>query len=245
MKVALPIPHSEKPEYNERCVPHYVAALKAVGLETLVVPATATPTEIARAANECVGVVLPGSPADVDPQKYGAAKDPKTNPADALRDNLDEMLLQDAHNLHKPILAICYGIQILNVWRNGTLVQHLATGVDHEAGAKIERAHEVDVERGSMLAHIVNSSHVPVNSSHHQAVERVGDGLRVDAVSPADGVIEAVEGTLAGHWVLGVQWHPERTFTSEPSSRAIFEAFAAAVRAWKPRAVTESVARNF
>jgi putative glutamine amidotransferase len=242
--IAMPEPHSAKADYNGRCVPRYGEALASVGLGLEVIAATATPTEIARIASDCSGILLPGSPADVDPQKYGAEKDAATNPADPARDNLDELLLQDAHNLHKPILAICYGVQILNVWRNGTLVQHLArTPIDHEAGAKVERAHEIEIARGTMLHELAGAERATVNSSHHQSLGRAGDALRVAAVSPADDVVEAVEGTTPEHWVLGVQWHPERTFASDRLSRAIFEAFASAVRAWKPRRVTESVVR--
>ena len=96
--------------------------------------------EIAKLVTHCEGVLLPGSPADVDPQKFGAERHPKTAPSDAGRDNVDELLLQDAHNLHKPVLGICYGLQSLNVWRTGTLVQHIESAkVNHEAGRNVER----------------------------------------------------------------------------------------------------------
>ncbi len=164
----------------------------------------------------------------------------ETAAADAKRDNIDELLIQDAHNLYKPLFAICYGVQILNVWRSGTLVQHLPTEpIDHEAKAKGDHAHEIAIEAGSRLEDIFGSTLAWVNSSHHQAIERVGDGLRVVARCVEDGVIEAVEGENAEHWVMGVQWHPERA-EEEGGSRRMFEAFAAAVREWTPREVRAS-----
>jgi putative glutamine amidotransferase len=241
-KVAVPEPHAGKPDYNQRSLPSYLDCLRRVGLEPVVLSAHSTLTEIARIAAECQGVLLPGSPADVAPSKYGASTDPHTAPADPLRDNLDEMLIQDAHNLHKPLFAICYGVQILNVWRTGTLIQHLPTEpVNHEAGSKVVQAHQISIEQGSHLLKLNGSKAAWVNSSHHQALEHVGDGLRVTARSVPDGVIEAVEGISPDHWVIGVQWHPERTYDEEPLSRALFSDFATAVKSWEPRAVTESV----
>ena len=103
-------------------------------------------------------MLLPGSAADVDPQKYNAERSPQTADADALRDAVDELLLQDAHNLRKPIFGICYGLQSLNVWRTGTLVQDIASvlrsPVKHEAGRAIARAHSVHIDPISNLAGI-------------------------------------------------------------------------------------------
>jgi putative glutamine amidotransferase len=241
-RIAIPTPTSDKDEYNRRSLPQYIEAIECEGGEAVVIPAGATPSEIAKLVTTCDGVLLPGSPADVDPQKYGAEKDPKTAPADPGRDNIDELLLQDAHNLHKPILGICYGLQSLNVWRTGTLVQHInATGINHEAGRQVDFAHQISVEPASKLARILGSAPVPVNSSHHQSAEQAGDGLRVVARSPEDGIIEALEGAAPDHFVLAVQWHPERSYKLDEASKAIFREFVNAVRAWKPREVSESV----
>jgi len=247
-RIAIPIPHSEKRDYNERSLPQYVRAVEAEGAEAVPVSPDTSPAEVARLLNSCQGILLPGSPADVDPQKYGAEKDPKTNPADPKRDTVDELLLQDAHNMHKPILAICYGLQSLNVWRTGTLVQHIQSPVNHEAGKTVSIAHRVEIEPDSCLARILRNGStqarelkVPVNSSHHQSAAVVGDGLRVVARTPEDGIIEAVEGTNPEHFVLGVQWHPERSYDQDAPSRAIFHAFVEAARSWKPREISESV----
>ena len=245
LKIAIPEPTSSRLDYNERNTEPYEASLRAVGLEPVLIRSHATPTEVARLILDCQGILLPGSPADVSPQKYGAEKSPETSPADPLRDNLDELLLQDAHNLHKPIFGICYGMQSLNVWRTGTLIQHLREKpINHEAGSKVLEAHQIEIEAGTLLQRLAQAIKAPVNSSHHQAVDQPGDGLKISARSPQDGVIEAIEGTAPDHWIVAVQWHPERTFTTEPLSRRLFEEFARAVRQWKPRVVTESVARN-
>ncbi|MBV9436615.1 MAG: gamma-glutamyl-gamma-aminobutyrate hydrolase family protein [Acidobacteria bacterium] len=241
-RIAIPEPTSSNADYNQRALPQYVEAVEAEGAEAVVIPASASPHDIARAVTSCQGVLLPGSPADVDPQKFGAERHPKTAQADPGRDNVDELLLQDAHNLHKPVFGICYGLQSLNVWRTGTLRQHIEnTGVNHEAGRKVEFAHEIDLTAGSRLRQILGLNHVRVNSSHHQSAERPGDGLRVVAKCPDDGVIEALEGTTPDHFVVAVQWHPERTYAADEPSKALFREFVRAARMWKPREVSESV----
>jgi len=241
-RIAIPEPTSSNAEYNQRSLRQYLDAVEAEGGEAVVIRADAKPHEIAKLVTTCAGVLLPGSPADVDPQKFGAERHVKTAPADPGRDNLDELLLQDAHNLHKPILGICYGLQSLNVWRTGSLVQHIEnTNINHEAGRRIEFAHEVEIMPASKLAQLLGASRVCVNSSHHQSAERAGDGLRVVATCPEDGIIEALEGTSADHFVLAVQWHPERTYHNDEPSKAIFREFMNAARSWKPREVSESV----
>jgi putative glutamine amidotransferase len=147
----------------------------------------------------------------------------------------------------KPILTICFGTQTLNVWRGGTLVQHLTgTAVNHRAGRKVPVAHNVAVPQDSLLGEMIafdatpesdGSIRLPVNSSHHQAIATAGDGLRVTARTPEDGVIEAIENApdgVGGRFVLGIQWHPERTFDESAASRAIFTRFIAEAAAWVP-----------
>jgi len=240
-RIAIPVPNASRPDYVARALPQYESAVRAAGGEPVVIPLEASPSEIAQAVKACDGVLLPGSPADVDPEKYGAARHPDTAAADPFRDNTDELLLQDAYNMRKPVFGICYGMQSLNVWRTGTLSQTLPQGINHKAGRNVAQAHRVEVDPDSRLAQILRHGgalrnaagpELQVNSTHHQALEDLGDGLRLVAWCPEDGVKEAVEGTSPEQFVLAVQWHPERTYDSEAASRAMFRAFVEAAAWW-------------
>jgi putative glutamine amidotransferase len=228
-RIAIPVPHSGDPEYAGRALPQYAKAVELAGGQPVSIPLDQALSEVQRLVESCDAVLLPGSRADVDPAKYAAARDPKTADADLPRDSVDELLLQDAYHLRKPVLGICYGLQILNVYRAGSLVQHIDSPVNHEAGRKVAVAHNVLVDTGSRLAQIVQGTEaqlleLPVNSSHHQSADKVGDGLRIVARCPQDGIIEAIEGTSPDHFVLAVQWHPERSIDDDAPSRAIFSA---------------------
>jgi putative glutamine amidotransferase len=247
-RIAIPVPHAGDPAYAERSLPQYERAVEMTGGEPVRIPLNQSPAEVMKLIERCDAVLLPGSKADVDPAKYGAPRHPQTADADSQRDTVDELLLQDAYNMHKPVLGICYGLQILNVYRTGTLLQHLESPVNHQAGRKVPVAHTVDVEPQSKLAEII-AARTPadrqtpvvlnVNSSHHQVADVVGDGLRVVARSPQDGVIEALEGTSSDHFVLAVQWHPERSVDDDEPSRAIFRALVEAARARHEKLVGE------
>jgi putative glutamine amidotransferase len=250
-RIAIPEPTADDLEYNRRAWPQYAHAVEASGGIAVMIPLSATPAEVARLASSCEGVLLPGSGADVDPEKYGHERIPECGKADPAREAVDELLMQDAANLYKPLFGICYGLQSWNVWRGGTLVQDLNTGVNHDPGREVIQAHAVAVVPDSRLA-VITGVGVPVdplseedqllvNSSHHQAVDLPGDGLRVVARSGEDGVIEALEGS-GEQFVLAVQWHPERTFELDPASKLMFSAFVNAAAKWRPRLIHESVA---
>jgi putative glutamine amidotransferase len=235
-RIAIPVPHSGDPEYAGRALPQYEKAVELAGGEPVRIPLDQAPADVKRLVEGCDAVLLPGSRADVDPAKYGTARDPRTVDADLPRDSVDELLLQDAYNLRKPVLGICYGLQILNVYRAGSLVQHIDSPVNHEAGRKVPISHNVVVDAGSKLAQIVQGTgtdplQIPVNSSHHQSADVVGEGLRTVARCPQDGIIEAIEGTAPDHFVLAVQWHPERSVDEDAPSRAIFQALIKAANA--------------
>jgi len=243
VRIAIPEPTSSDTEYNGRALPQYVDALKAAGAEPVVVPLSASQEQVARLLANVHGVLLPGSKFDVDPQRYGEAREPECGDDDPGRTAADELLLQDAFNLRKPILAICHGVQTLNVWRNGSLIQDLKTTVNHRPGRDIMRAHPVELAEGSRLTQIrsrVREDEIQVNSSHHQAVRIAGDNLRVAATSPEDGVIEALELDAPNHFVVGVQWHPERSYAQSPFSRAIFDEFVHTAEDWQARQFGES-----
>jgi putative glutamine amidotransferase len=252
-RIALPEPTSNDPAYNQRAWPQFAHAIESCGGVAVPIPLTESQATIARLISTCVGVLLPGSPADVNPQKYGEAPLPACAAPDPGREAVDELLLQDAFNLHKPLLGVCYGMQALNVWKNGSLIQDLETGVNHDPGRDVREAHAVAIQPGSRLAALLKTSNdlssepisdaLEVNSSHHQSVRVVGDGLAASAISGADGVIEAVEGTSPGHFVVAVQWHPERTFGYSAASRALIHNFVEYARVWQPRVISESVVR--
>jgi len=229
-RIAIPFPHSEDAEYANRAFPQYAKAVEMAGGEPVRIPLDQSPADIMKLIKSCSAVLLPGSKADIDPAKYKTAPDPKTSPADPRRDAVDELLLKDAYEKRKPILGICYGLQILNVYRGGTLLQHIESTVNHEAGREVKVAHNVDLDPGSKLGKIIvphpsgKDVSVAVNSSHHQSAEVVGDGLRIVARCPQDGIIEALEGTALDHFVVAVQWHPERSVEDDEGSRAIFRA---------------------
>lgn len=232
--IAIPEPCSYDRAYSQRAFPAYLNAIEAAGGEPLTISLDSTPEEVARQVSGCAAVLLPGSKADVDPQKYGAEKHPATAPADPPRDAADELLLQDAYSQRKPILGICYGLQALNVWRSGTLVQHIESRVQH-TGNSAEVAHQAVIAPRSLLGSLADkdSQHIPVNSSHHQAAEKLGDGLRVAARCPDDQIIEAIEGIDPQHPVLAVQWHPERSAERDATSRKLFEWLVQAARNWQ------------
>jgi len=251
-RIAIPLPHGGDPEYALRAIPQYERAIDLSGGEPIRIPLDRTPAEIMKMIEQCDGVLLPGSKADVDPAKFDAPRHPKTEAADPKRDTVDELLLQDAYNMRKPILGVCYGLQILNVYQSGNLLQHIESTVNHQAGSKVPVAHDVAIDLGSKLAEIVTRSVawgqpspavppgeagqptsivIPANSSHHQAAgDVIGDGLKIVACCPDDNIIEAIEGTSPDHFVLAVQWHPERSFDDDPCSRAIFSVLVEAAR---------------
>jgi putative glutamine amidotransferase len=234
------MPHSIDREYSERAIPQYERAVEQAGGEPVRIALAQTAAEVEKfevmkILERCDGVLLPGSKADVDPSKFGVPRSPHTAGADPGRDAVDQILLQNAYQQRKPVLGICYGLQSLNVYRRGSLIQHipdflpedLRSKVNHEAGRTVAVAHTAEIESDSKLAEILGGRDklaIPVNSSHHQSAEVIGDGLRVVARCPDDGIVEALEGISADHFVLAVQWHPERSVNEDEPSRAIFRA---------------------
>lgn len=235
------MPHSTDLEYDERAIPQYEDAVTLAGGVPVRIPLDVTPAQVQALIDSCSGVLLPGSNADVDPTRFQQEKSSHTSHADLRREAVDDLLLEDAYALRKPVLGICFGLQSLNVFRKGSLIQHIPdflpeqmrAKVNHEAGKKVAVAHSVDVDPVSKLFAIATSKspmieirnplRVPVNSSHHQSAAAAGQGLRIVARCPDDGIIEALEGTAPDHFVLAVQWHPERS-TEDPISRNIFGA---------------------
>lgn len=233
------MPHSTDLEYSERAIPQYERAVSLAGGEPIRVPLDRTAQQLTDLVDSCDGVLLPGSNADVDPSRFHQQKSQRTAAADLRREAIDDLLLEDAYAQGKPILGICYGLQSLNVFRKGSLIQHIpdflpeATRgkVNHEAGKTVPIAHKVEISENSQLAKLIENGTdaagpliVPVNSSHHQSADAIGEGLRIVARCTDDSIIEALEGTSSDHFVVAVQWHPERSVDDDEPSRAIFRA---------------------
>ena len=170
------------------------------------------------------GIIFSGGE-DIDPIIYGEAKDASVVSVCRRRDDFELELMRIAHQLRLPIYAICRGCQVLNVFRKGTLVQHLDGHRLGSGGTPAERCHSVSVTPETLLFSIVKQRELSVTSSHHQAVKALGTGLRISAVA-ADGVVEAIEDIDPLRFILGVQGHPEREV--DAVSDAIAQAFIAA-----------------
>jgi len=234
-RIAIPLPTSADESYNQRSWPMYAAAVERAGGEAVKVDLNSSPAALRELARGCAGVLLPGSPADVDPARFGAELNPATNKADPAREAADWTLLEESERHRLPVLAICYGVQSLNVYQGGSLLQDLLPlPVNHSAGRQVAVAHSAEIAPESLLASLLTADEapekrgfrwLPVNSSHHQAIAEPGQYLRIVARCPEDGVIEAVERAYDPRdpwFVLGVQWHPERSVDISRASSAIF-----------------------
>ena len=175
------------------------------------------------------GVLLPGSPTDIDPKHYGAAAHEKLGKLYPERDATDFTILDFVEQRKDiPVLGICFGVQSLNVYRGGSLVQDIPALLERpvvhdENDGKPPARHVVQVAEDSIVGRIAGRAAMEVNSYHHQAVGRTGANLRAVAFAN-DGVIEAVEDTT-GRFVVGVQWHPERGWQDDPFSKVLFSKF--------------------
>jgi putative glutamine amidotransferase len=207
----------------------YLEAVRRAGAEPVRISLGLTEEELGTMERTLEAVVLPGSPADLDPRLYHALRHPKSAAADPDRERTDFALLDHCFREHKPVLAICYGTQSLNVYLGGSLVQDIPTEVGTEVvhpwrgrdRGVPEPFHTVRFEPGSRLARSARENQATVNSSHHQSILEPGRGLRVVARA-ADGVIEGVEWNGDTNWVTGVQWHPERMAESDSLREALF-----------------------
>jgi putative glutamine amidotransferase len=198
------------------------------------------PDELSRLAKSLDAVVLTGSPSDVNSSRFHSRRHPKAADPDADRERTDFALLDHAFAEHKPVLAICYGVQLLNVYRGGSLVQHISssddsaevkTTIPHPTNEQRDPdfRHSIRIEPDSCIAQLARSAEAEVNSSHHQSICEPGNGLRIVARAP-DGVIEAVEWTGDSNWITGVQWHPERMTQNESLADSLFRELIAVAR---------------
>jgi putative glutamine amidotransferase len=239
---------SQAEEYPPRFVmsQSYVWALQAAGAIPLLIPLLTDQAAFREVYERLDGLLLAGG-GDIDPTHYGEHPHPKLWEVDLLRDRIELGLVRWAMADDLPVLAVCRGIQTLNVSAGGSLYQDIPSqrpsSIEHNwhrRQPRTYRAHTVEVAPGSRLAALIGAGVVAVNSLHHQAVKAVGRDLIPTAVAP-DGLIEAVE-SPSHRFVLGVQWHPEVLAPEEPRMQALFDAFVAEARRERWSAAREQAA---
>ncbi|UNZ20294.1 gamma-glutamyl-gamma-aminobutyrate hydrolase family protein [Streptomyces sp. 891-h] len=187
----------------------YHRMAQRAGARAVLLPPDDDPAAAAETLSRLDGLVTAGGP-DIDPARYGADRDPRTGPAYPERDAWELALTREALARRVPLLAVCRGMQLLNVALGGTLVQHMATTEAHRGPRGVFTPHDVSPVPGSLLAKVLgHEAVVPVPTYHHQAVDTLGEGLVATAHATHDGTVEALELVDASHFVLGVQWHPE------------------------------------
>jgi putative glutamine amidotransferase len=204
----------------------YEVALREAGIE---------PVRNPHSLESLDGLLLTGG-TDINPRYYGQERLSLTGWPDDERDELEMRLLREALSAERPVLAICRGMQLFNVFHGGTLIQHLPSSDVHRQKSKHAEpgkhpaAHRIHVNADTQLARIIGAGEHEVNSRHHQAVDRRGDGLIVSAIS-SDGVIEGLE-LPAKLFAIAVQWHPEDRIQVSSEDRKLFEAFAVALETY-------------
>lgn len=226
----------------------YIDAVRDVtGAIPLLIPVTRKPLDIEQILDMVDGIFMPGSTSNVAPEIYGGAPPRKDNVADPQRDALTLPLIRATVARGMPLLAVCRGMQEMNVAFGGTLHQfvHELPGRQNHINGHLEKpatslderyapAHDVTVLAKTHLARILGANRFKVNSVHHQGIDRLAEGLHVEAVAP-DGTIEAVSIDDAPGFAIGVQWHPEWRASENPAYKAIFQAFRRALLAWARR----------
>lgn len=214
----------------------YYEAVAAAGGAPVLIPLLDDIDALRATYDACDGILIPGG-VDMDPATYGEAPHEKLGRIDPDRDRVELQLARWCIEDRKPLLGLCRGLQVINVAQGGTLFQDLAA--QHEGSIRhdyfpnygFERdylSHEVAVTPSSRLRSLVDLDQLPVNSMHHQGVKQLGRGLVACAVA-SDGLVEGVEAPN-GHWMIGVQWHPEVFESTDPHSRDLFRGFIQAAR---------------
>ena len=214
---------------------HYSEAVEAAGGDPLHISLIPRSEYISSIMDGLDGILLPGSDSDIDPLRYGREPHPALGSVHPIKDETDLLVLEEVERRGIPLFAICFGMQVLNVHRGGTLIQDIASempkAIKHDQGRPRDRpSHAVRLLPGSNLAGLRESDQALVNSHHHQAIETVGRDLVATAWT-ADGLVEAVEDTRQDRFALGVQWHPELGWKQDGFSQALFDRFVSEARA--------------
>ena len=208
---------------------HYSEAVEAAGGSPVHISLIPNSEYIDSVVEGLDGILLPGSDSDVDPLRYGQDPHPELGSVHDIKDQTDLLVIEAAERKRIPLFAICFGMQILNVSRGGTLIQDIRSqvpgAIQHEQGAPRERpSHRVRMLEKTKLADIAATVDALVNSHHHQAIESVGADLVATAWT-TDGVIEAIEDPRPDRFVLAVQWHPELGWENDGLSQRLFRGF--------------------
>lgn len=208
---------------------YYSEAVEAAGGLPVHIPLIPDENYVGGVMGAIDGLLLPGSDSDMDPLRYGQQPHPRLGAVHPEKDATDLLALAKAEARAMPVLAICFGLQSLNVSRGGSLIQDIASqypqAIKHEQGAPRDRpSHVVKILEGTVLSSLAESGSVPVNSHHHQAIETVGRELVATAWA-GDGVVEAVEDPRTDRFVIGVQWHPELGWEKDRLSQSLFARF--------------------
>ena len=225
--IGIPTRYHEKSETIGQ-IRHYLDAVLWAGGLPLLIPSVGDAALIRQYMEHVQGVLLPGSPTDIDPARYGAVPHPKLGRMYPERDATDFAILEWVEQRDMPLLGICFGVQSLNVYRGGSLLQDIPSQVFNavihdEDDSKPAARHVVRFDENSFIGRLASRSEMEVNSYHHQSVQNPGRNLKPVAFA-TDGVIEAVEDTT-GRFIVGVQWHPERGWKDDPLSQALFSSF--------------------
>lgn len=215
---------------------HYSEAVEAAGGLPVHLSLIPRRDYISAGMDSLDGILLPGSDSDVDPLRYGAQPHPKLGTVLTIKDETDLLVLEEIERRSMPLFAICFGMQVLNVSRGGTLVQDILSevpnAIKHEQGFPRDRpSHNVKLAGNSLLSTLAGNANAVVNSHHHQAIQKVGKDLLATAWS-SDGLIEALEETRSHRFALAVQWHPELGWREDRLSQALFQRFIEAARAY-------------
>lgn len=218
---------------------HYSEAIEGAGGAPVHISLIPDRDHIAAVVDSLDGVLLPGSDSDVDPVRYGREPHPALGSVHPIKDETDLLVLDEVERRGLPLFAICFGMQILNVHRGGTLIQDIASqmpeAIKHEQGAPRDRpSHRVRLLESSSLAKLANAQEMLVNSHHHQAIETVGSDLMAAAWT-ADGLIEALEDPRQDRFATAVQWHPELGWKHDGFSQALFDNFVSQARKYGER----------
>lgn len=246
--VAVPADIRTIGNHRWHCAPesYLTAALRVAGAIPVIIPALASEIDVVGILERVDGVLVTGSVTNVHPERYGVSPSAAYEPYDTDRDAMTDKMMKAAIDAGMPLLAICRGLQELNVAMGGSLateIQDIEGRSDHRAKDHPEQKERYAIHQsvvaksGSQIDRIVGRTEFKVNSLHRQAIDRLGDGLVVEATAP-DGTIEAVSVEAAKGFTLGVQWHPEYWAESDAPSASIFTAFGDACRAYRKSRAT-------